>query len=111
MQSTKDVLDHHLKCFGECNLEGTLADYTSDAILFIPTGPLKGIPAIKPVFQPSLQSSENQVLHLSCTSNGLKEILRTSCGPPKQRTITMTLQRIRLWCKVGKSSHKLLLQK
>lgn len=51
MRSTKDVLDHHLSCFGEGNLEGILADYSSDAILFIPTGPLKGIAAIKPFFQ------------------------------------------------------------
>ena len=51
MDSTKDVLDHHLKCFGEGNLEGILADYSSDAVLFIPTGPLKGPDAIKPVFQ------------------------------------------------------------
>jgi hypothetical protein len=51
MPSTSDVLDHHLKCFGEGNLEGVLADYTPDAILFMPTGPLKGVSAMKPVFQ------------------------------------------------------------
>jgi ketosteroid isomerase-like protein len=51
MASTKDVLDHHLKCFGEGNLEGILSDYSSDAVLFMPTGPLQGPDAIKPVFQ------------------------------------------------------------
>jgi len=51
MASTKDVLDHHLKCFGECDLEGTLADYSVDAVLFIPAGVLKGRSAIKPAFQ------------------------------------------------------------
>jgi ketosteroid isomerase-like protein len=51
MVSTKDVLDHHMKCFGEGNLEGILADYSPNVVLFMPTGPLKGIPAIKPVFQ------------------------------------------------------------
>jgi ketosteroid isomerase-like protein len=51
MASTKDVLDHHLRCFGEGNLEGILADYSPDAVLFMPTGPLKGLTAIKPVFQ------------------------------------------------------------
>src|SRR5205814_7552559 len=49
--STKDVLDHHLKCFGDGNLEGILGDYSSDAVLFMPTGPLKGPDAMKPVFQ------------------------------------------------------------
>ena len=51
MASTKDVLDHHLKCFGEGNLEGILSDYSSDVVLFMPTGPRKGLDAIKPVFQ------------------------------------------------------------
>jgi hypothetical protein len=41
MASTSDVLDHHLKCFGERDVDGTLSDY-SEALLFIPTGPLKG---------------------------------------------------------------------
>jgi ketosteroid isomerase-like protein len=50
MASTKDVLDHHLKCFGEGNLEGILTDYSSDAVLFLPGGPLKGLDAIKPFF-------------------------------------------------------------
>jgi ketosteroid isomerase-like protein len=51
MKSTKDVLEHHLKCFGQGNLEGILEDYSPDAVLFMPTGPLKGLQGIKPVFQ------------------------------------------------------------
>ena len=51
MASTKDVLDHHLKCFGKGDIEGTLADYSADAVLFLPTGPLMGHDAMKPVFQ------------------------------------------------------------
>jgi ketosteroid isomerase-like protein len=49
--STSDVLDHHLKSFAEYDLDGVLADYSSDAVLFVPTGPLKGPDAIKPLFQ------------------------------------------------------------
>jgi ketosteroid isomerase-like protein len=49
--STSDVLDHHLKCFAEYDLDGVLADYSSDALLFAPTGPLKGPDAIKPLFK------------------------------------------------------------
>ena len=49
--STKDVFDHHVKCFGEGDLEGILADYSPSAILFTPDGPLKGIDAIRPFFQ------------------------------------------------------------
>ena len=51
MMSTSDVLDRHLKSFAAYDLDGVLADYSSDAVLFTPTGPLKGPDAIKPLFQ------------------------------------------------------------
>src|SRR5512147_1654000 len=51
MDSTKDVVDNHLKCFGEGNLKGILSDFASDAILFTPDGPLRGADAIRPFFQ------------------------------------------------------------
>ncbi len=51
MPTTSDVLDQHLKCFGENDLDGVLADYSSDAVLFVPGKSLKGLDAIKPFFQ------------------------------------------------------------
>ena len=51
MVSTKDVLDHHLQCFGQGDLEGILSDYAPGAVLFTPDGPLQGPSKIKPVFQ------------------------------------------------------------
>jgi ketosteroid isomerase-like protein len=51
MASTKDVLDHHLKCFDEGDLEGILSDYAPGAVLFTSDGPLKGTDAIRPLFQ------------------------------------------------------------
>ena len=51
MASTKEVLDHHLKCFVEGDLEGILFDYAPGAVLFTPDGPLKGAQAIRPLFQ------------------------------------------------------------
>ena len=51
MVSTSDVLDRHLKCFAEYDLDGVLADYSSDAVLFVPTGALKGPVAIKSLFE------------------------------------------------------------
>ncbi len=51
MPTTSDVLDQHLKSFGENDLDGVLADYSSDAVLFIPGRPLKGPDAIRPFFQ------------------------------------------------------------
>jgi ketosteroid isomerase-like protein len=51
MASTKDVLDHHVKCFGDGDLKGILSDYAPDAILFTPDGPLRGADEIRPFFQ------------------------------------------------------------
>jgi ketosteroid isomerase-like protein len=49
--STKDVFDHHVKCFGEGDLRGILADYSPGAIMFTPDGPLNGIDTIRRFFQ------------------------------------------------------------
>ena len=51
MASTKDVLDNHLKCFGEGDLKGILSDYAPGAVLFTPDGPLRGTNSIRPLFQ------------------------------------------------------------
>ena len=51
MASTKEVLDHHLSCFGAGDLSGILSDYSPDAVLFTPDGALRGPEAIKPLFQ------------------------------------------------------------
>jgi len=62
MVSTSDVLDRHFESFAEYDLDGILADYSSDAVLFTPTGPLKGPDAIKPSFRPLFQSFESRLL-------------------------------------------------
>ena len=41
MVSTSDVLDRHLKSFAEYDLDGVLADYSSDAVLFVPDRAIK----------------------------------------------------------------------
>ncbi len=51
MNSTKDVVDNHLKSFGEGDLNGILSDYAPMAILFTPDGPLEGVDAIRPLFK------------------------------------------------------------
>jgi ketosteroid isomerase-like protein len=50
-QSTQEILEHHLKCFVGVDLDGIIADYAPDAILFTPAGTLKGREAIKALFQ------------------------------------------------------------
>jgi ketosteroid isomerase-like protein len=51
MASTKDVLDHHLKCFGEGDLNGVLSAYAPGAVLFTADGPLTGADAMRSFFQ------------------------------------------------------------
>jgi hypothetical protein len=47
--STSDVLDRHLNSFAKYDLAGILADYSSDAVLFTPTGP-RSSPSFRPSF-------------------------------------------------------------
>ena len=51
VMSTSDVLDRHLKSFAASDVDGVLADYSSDAVLFTPAGPLRGPDAIRPLFR------------------------------------------------------------
>lgn len=51
MATTSDIVNQHLKSFGECDLNGVLADYASEAVLFTPGGPLRGPAAIEPFFR------------------------------------------------------------
>jgi len=51
MASTKDVVDNHLKCFGEGDPGGILSDYAPGAVLFTSDGPLRGADAMRPLFQ------------------------------------------------------------
>ena len=54
MISTRNVLDHHLESFALRDLDGVLADYSPDAVLFTSAGPLRGIDAIRPLFETML---------------------------------------------------------
>jgi len=49
--STKDVIDHHLKCFGERDIQGVLSDYAPDAVMFTANGALRGVDAIRQLLQ------------------------------------------------------------
>ena len=49
--STSDVLDRHLTSFAQGDVDAILADYSPDAVLFVPTEVLKGPDAIKPLFE------------------------------------------------------------
>jgi ketosteroid isomerase-like protein len=49
--TTEEVLQRHVRCFFEGDLEGVVADYAADAVLFTPNGPLKGHGPIRDFFR------------------------------------------------------------
>jgi ketosteroid isomerase-like protein len=49
--STQEVLDHHSQTFGAHDIEGVLADYAPDAVMFTPAGPVKGTDALRNTFK------------------------------------------------------------
>jgi ketosteroid isomerase-like protein len=51
MRSTAEVLGHHLKCFADWDLDGIMADYSADARFFAAEGALRGLGAIRAVFE------------------------------------------------------------
>lgn len=50
MRTTTQVIDNHLKCFGDGDLDGILADYAPQAVLFTPEATLRGHDAIRGLF-------------------------------------------------------------
>jgi ketosteroid isomerase-like protein len=51
MRSTSEVLAHHLKCFAERDIDGTIADYSTDAVFLSAEGAVRGRDAIRAVFE------------------------------------------------------------
>ena len=49
--TTEEVLKRHVKCFFEGDLEGIVSDYSAGAVLFTPSGPLKGHGPIREFFR------------------------------------------------------------
>ena len=49
--TTEEVLRRHAKCFFEGDLEGLVSDYSADAVLFTPNGPLNGHDPIREFFR------------------------------------------------------------
>ena len=56
VDTTRQVLEHHLAAFGVGDLEGILSDYTDDSTLIGPDGVAKGRQAIRASFERGLDS-------------------------------------------------------
>jgi hypothetical protein len=48
--ATQEILAHHLECFGNLDLAGTMADYTDESKFFTLDGLLRGSEAIRRFF-------------------------------------------------------------
>jgi ketosteroid isomerase-like protein len=51
MRSTAEIIAHHLKCFADRDIDGTLSDYSADALFFSVEGTARGRGAIRAVFE------------------------------------------------------------
>jgi ketosteroid isomerase-like protein len=49
--TTEEVLQRHVSCFFEGDLDGIVSGYSADAVVFTPTGPLKGHDAIREFYR------------------------------------------------------------
>ena len=49
--TTQTVVNHHLERFAALDLQGVVADYAPDAVMIVPTGVLRGVHEITPLFQ------------------------------------------------------------
>lgn len=56
VETTRQVLEHHLGALGTGDLEGILNDYADDSIVISPDGALKGRQAIRGFFEGVLAS-------------------------------------------------------
>lgn len=51
MSTTNDILENHLAAFFKLDLDGVLADYAPNAVMFTQFGPLFGVEGIRPLFR------------------------------------------------------------
>ena len=86
MPSTRDVLDHHLQCFGCGDLEGILADYTADSALLTPDGAVRGVPAIREFFARAFAEFQQPGTTMTMHQLIVRATVRTSAGRPRLAT-------------------------
>jgi hypothetical protein len=96
MRSTAEVLPHHVKCFGWRDIDGTFSDYSADAVFFSVEGAVRGLDALRTVFENGSASSPNQARQLRRSNDWSKEITYILSGPQKRRIILMSWQAIPL---------------
>jgi phosphoglycolate phosphatase-like HAD superfamily hydrolase len=94
MSTTNDVLDRHLKCFGENDLDGVLADYSSDAV-----------PFFQAFFSEFAKPGATFAMREQCVEGDYAYILWSA----EPQTIRTKPRPTRLLCRTGRSSRNPLL--
>lgn len=103
MASTKDVLDHHLKCFGDGDLKGILSDYAPEAALFTPDGPLRGADALRSLFQAMIVEFAKPGATFNLKRQSIEGDYAYLCGPQRLPTTSMKWVRTPSSCGTARS--------
>src|SRR5688572_31711594 len=96
--TTEEVLRRHVKCFSEGDLEGIVSDYSADAVLFTPNGPLRGHDPIREFFRALIKEFGHLAPRSRCSFSRSTATSRTRCGPLKQPTTYTRWRPIRRSC-------------
>src|SRR5713101_7522968 len=102
MPTTSDVLDQHLKCFSDNDLDGVVADYSSDAVLFVPGKPLRDRTQSSLFSRLSLRNLQSQARRCRCGSDTWRVTTLTFYGAQKQQTIPTKPPLTRSLCGTGR---------
>jgi ketosteroid isomerase-like protein len=68
-KSTEEVVGHHLQSFGAGDVDAMMEDYTQDSVIVTPTDTLKGLDAIRALFD----VFTTQMLPPGCTFEMLRQ--------------------------------------
>jgi hypothetical protein len=85
---TREILAHHLECFGKLDLAGTMTDYADESRFFSHVGVLHGSDSIRKFYGTLLRNSRSQGCLSICSSRRWTMTPPTSCGKPRQQTIS-----------------------
>jgi len=103
MISTRDVVNRHLKYFGQADLQGVLSDYAPGVVMFTPDGPLKGPDAIRPLFQALIAEFGKPGASFNMKLQSVDGDSLTSCGARKLPKMYTNWPRTRSLCGMARS--------
>ena len=104
--TTEELLRRHVQCFFEGDLEGIVSDYSADAVLFTPNGPLKGHKPIREFYRALIKEFGQPGTAFSMQHQSIDGEVAYAVCPRKPPTTSTRWRPIRTSCEVARSSHK-----